>query len=69
VFRDDTPKEAIDLIQQMIRYNPNERISNMDILSHPFFNELKEPNVKMPDGKEIDSKIFSFSNDEISEQK
>lgn len=41
----------------------------MEILSHPFFNEIKEPNVKLPDGKEIDSKIFNFTNEEISEQK
>jgi len=69
VFREDTPKEAIDLIQQMLRYNPNDRLGNMEILSHPFFNEIKEPNVKLPDGKEIDSKIFNFTNEEISEQK
>jgi len=53
----------------MIKYNPTERIITLDALCHPFFNELKEANTKLPDGKEIDSKIFQFSNEELGEQK
>jgi len=69
VFRDDTPIEAIDLIQSMLKYNYNDRSSIMEILSHPFFNEIKDANARLPDGKEIDHKIFSFTNEEISDQR
>ena len=44
------PLEAVDLIGQLLRYNPSQRISPSDALRHPFFRELFSPLCKLPSG-------------------
>ena len=44
------PLEAVDLIGQLLRYNPDQRISPSDALKHQFFRELFSPLCKLPSG-------------------
>jgi serine/threonine protein kinase len=34
--------DAIDLLQGMLQFNPDKRITAEDALTHPFFNTIKE---------------------------
>jgi serine/threonine protein kinase len=64
VFRNRAPADAIDFISKLLRYDPKSRIDPLDALAHPFFNELREPGVKLPNGKDLPP-IFEFTSDEI----
>ena len=44
------PLEAVDLIGQLLRYNPSQRISPSNALRHAFFRELFSPLCKLPSG-------------------
>ena len=53
--------EAIDLLEKMIKFNPNERITVQEALEHPFFKEVRDP------GKEVEADFnleFEFEKDE-----
>eukprot|EP00184_Porphyridium_aerugineum_P003118 CAMPEP_0184694568 /NCGR_PEP_ID=MMETSP0313-20130426/2468_1 /TAXON_ID=2792 /ORGANISM="Porphyridium aerugineum, Strain SAG 1380-2" /LENGTH=428 /DNA_ID=CAMNT_0027152865 /DNA_START=220 /DNA_END=1506 /DNA_ORIENTATION=+ len=43
--------EALDLISRLLVYNPGQRITPLQALAHPFFDELRDPNVSLPGGK------------------
>ena len=36
-----TPKEAIDLIEKLLDFEPTKRSTALEALEHPFFDELK----------------------------
>lgn len=38
--------ECIDLIEKMLKYDPDERITAIDARNHPYFKELREEEVK-----------------------
>lgn len=60
VFRPRTTSEAIDLISQLLEYTPSRRISPLDACAHPFFDELRDPNSRLPNSRELPS-LFNFS--------
>lgn len=35
----------------MLKYNPKERITAIEALSHPFFNDIRDPNTRLPNGQ------------------
>lgn len=41
VFRNKAPADALDLIGQLLRYDPRARIDPLDALAHPFFDPLR----------------------------
>ena len=63
IFRSHTPSDAVDLVSQMLQYNPHNRISMLDALSHPFFDELRDQATVMPNGKPLPP-LFDFSDEE-----
>jgi len=65
VFRNKAPAEAVDLVSQMLRYEPKLRIDPFDTLIHPFFDELRVPDAKLPNGKPLPTAIFNFTDDEL----
>lgn len=65
VFRSHTPPEAIDLISAMLKYSPSSRLSMLDALAHPFFNELREAATTLPNGKPLPP-LFDFNEEERS---
>lgn len=50
VFR-RAPHEAIDLISALLEYTPTQRLSAVEALCHPYFDELRDPNTRLPDSR------------------
>jgi glycogen synthase kinase 3 beta len=50
VFRKADPS-AIDLISKLLEYTPTQRLSAIDAMVHPFFDELRDPNTRLPDSR------------------
>jgi glycogen synthase kinase 3 beta len=55
-----TSPEAIDLLSQLLRYTPNTRITPVDALVHPFFDELRLSETVLPNGKKLPV-LFDFT--------
>jgi len=53
VFRPRTPPEAIHLASKLLEYTPSSRITPLEACAHAFFDELREPNNKLPNGREL----------------
>lgn len=64
VFRPRTSSEAIELVSQLLEYTPSRRISPLDACAHPFFDELKDQNARLPNGRELPP-LFNFSATEL----
>jgi len=60
VFRSRTPPEAIDLISKVLVYTPDTRLKPMEVLAHPFFNELRDAKTKLPSGNPLPP-LFNFT--------
>lgn len=61
VFRDNQQsKEVIHLLSKLLRYSPTRRISAMNALCHPYFDELRNGPVKLPSGREVPSELLTF---------
>ena len=50
VFRKADP-HAIDLISKLLEYTPTQRLSAIDALVQPFFDELRDPTTRLPDSR------------------
>ncbi len=60
VFRSHVPASAIDLVSQMLRYTPDQRISMLEAMSHAFFDELRDLGTLLPNGKSLPV-LFEFT--------
>ena len=60
VFRPRTPPEAIQVVSRLLEYIPSARISPLEACAHAFFDELREPNTRLPSGRELPV-LFNFS--------
>jgi len=67
VFRTRTPPEAINLVSRLLEYTPSARITPLQACAHPFFNELREGNQTLPNGRELPP-LFNFTEHELSIQ-
>lgn len=71
VFR-KADANAIDLISRLLEYTPTERQSSVDAMVHPFFDELRDPNTKLPDSRHGTGQLrdlpelFNFTRHELS---
>lgn len=71
VFR-RAPPEAVDLISRLLEYTPTRRLSAIEALTHPFFDELRNPNTRLPDSRHPNvpprelPNLFDFSKHELS---
>ncbi|CAI7885046.1 unnamed protein product, partial [Closterium sp. NIES-53] len=59
VFSKRVPAEAVDLVSRLLQYSPNLRCSAAEALVHPFFDEIKDPNTRLPNGKPLPP-LFNF---------
>lgn len=65
VFRPRTPPEAIDLISKLLEYTPSARLTAIEAMCHPFFDDLRVADAKMPTGKDMPP-LFNFTREELS---
>jgi len=65
VFRSRTPPEAIDLVRRFLQYDPSKRVLPLDACTHPFFDELRNPNTTLPSGRKLPSCLFQFMPTEL----
>nr|GMD04466.1 shaggy-related protein kinase eta [Ipomoea batatas] len=59
VFHKRMPPEAIDLASRLLQYSPSLRCSALEACAHPFFDELREPNARLPNGRPLPP-LFNF---------
>jgi len=64
VFRNKAPASAIDLVSKFLKYKPHDRLDPFEALAHPFFDELRDPNARLPNGRPLPP-IFNFTDDEL----
>lgn len=60
VFRPRTAPEAIDLVSKLLEYTPAARLSAVEAMVHPFFDELRTDGARMPNGKTFPP-LFNFT--------
>jgi len=65
VFRSKTPPEALDLVGKLLQYTPTTRLKPFEACAHPFFDELKDPSVTLPNGRPLPPGLFDFSEIEL----
>ncbi|MCJ1472824.1 regulator of ime2 [Lambiella insularis] len=71
VFRKATP-DAIDLIAALLEYTPTQRLSAIEAMCDPFFNELRDSGCRFPDSRHPNGaskempNLFDFSRHELS---
>ncbi|KAL6201334.1 hypothetical protein ACLB2K_025048 [Fragaria x ananassa] len=59
VFHKRMPPEAIDLASRLLQYSPSLRCTALEACAHPFFDELREPNARLPNGRAFPL-LFNF---------
>lgn len=66
VFR-KADNNAIDLISKLLEYTPTQRLSAIEAMGHPFFDELRDPNTRLQDARHSNGSarelpnLFDFS--------
>ncbi|KAL5122169.1 Glycogen synthase kinase-3 MsK-3 [Glycine soja] len=59
IFHKRLPPEAVDLVSRLLQYSPNLRCTALEALAHPFFDELRDPNTRLPNGRYLPP-LFNF---------
>ncbi|KAH9606031.1 hypothetical protein KSS87_021048 [Heliosperma pusillum] len=65
VFQKRLPPEAVDLICRFFQYSPNLRCTALEACVHAFFDELRDPNTRLPNGRPLPP-LFNFKPQELS---
>jgi len=65
VFRSRVPEQAVDLVSKLLVYCPDERLTPMEALMHPFFEELRSPDFRLPDGRPLPKGMFDMTDEEL----
>ncbi|XP_015633109.1 shaggy-related protein kinase kappa isoform X3 [Oryza sativa Japonica Group] len=65
VFQKRLPPEAVDLVSRFLQYSPNLRCTAMEACMHPFFDELRDPNTRLPNGRPLPP-LFNFRTQELN---
>jgi glycogen synthase kinase 3 beta len=65
VFRPRTSPEAIDLVSRLLEYTPSARLSDIEAMCHPFFDELRAEGTRLPNNRDL-PRLFDFTREELS---
>ncbi len=65
VFRSRAAPDAIDLLSKTLEYTPTIRLSAVEAMTHFFFDDLRRPDTKMPNGSSLPP-LFNFTAQELS---
>ncbi|KAF8708742.1 hypothetical protein HU200_030128 [Digitaria exilis] len=64
VFQKKLPPETVDLVSRFLQYSPNLRCTALEACMHPFFDELRDPNTRLPNGRPLPP-LFNFRSQEL----
>nr|CAD1840090.1 unnamed protein product [Ananas comosus var. bracteatus] len=64
IFPKRMPPEALDLVSRLLQYSPNLRCTALEALIHPFFDELRDPSTRLPNGRFLPP-LFNFKPHEL----
>ncbi|XP_023530212.1 shaggy-related protein kinase epsilon-like [Cucurbita pepo subsp. pepo] len=64
IFHKRMPPEAVDLVSRLLQYSPNLRCTALEACIHPFFDELRDPNTHLPNGRPLPP-LFNFKHQEL----
>uniref|UniRef100_A0A8C3HIU5 [tau protein] kinase n=1 Tax=Chrysemys picta bellii TaxID=8478 RepID=A0A8C3HIU5_CHRPI len=67
VFKPRTPLEAVSLCSRLLEYTPATRLSPLEACTNAFFDELREPSARLPNGRDLPP-LFNFSPVELGIQ-
>ncbi|GJU16919.1 shaggy-related protein kinase kappa [Tanacetum coccineum] len=65
VFQKRLPPEAVDLVCRFFQYSPNLRCTALEACVHPFFDELRDPNTRLPNNRPLPP-LFNFKPQELA---
>lgn len=65
VFQKKLAPEAMDLVSRFLQYSPDLRCTAMEACMHPFFDELRDPNTRLPNGRPLPP-LFNFRSQELN---
>ncbi|KAL0920565.1 hypothetical protein M5K25_009708 [Dendrobium thyrsiflorum] len=65
VFNKRMPPEAVDFISKLLQYSPKLRLTALEACAQPFFDELRDPNTSLPDGRPLPP-LFNFTDQELA---
>lgn len=65
IFNKKVPSEAIDLVSRLLQYSPKLRCTALEACTHPFFDDLRNPNTTLPNGKPLPP-LFDFTPQELA---
>ena len=60
MFRHRTPREAIDFVARLLGYDPSKRPRPLEALLDPYFDELRDPETRLPNGAPLPD-LFKFT--------
>jgi len=64
VFAPHTPSEAVDLMSKLLIYDPERRLRPLEACAHPFFDKLRDPTTRLPNGRPLPP-LFNFARKEL----
>lgn len=64
VLGSSVSQDAIDLLTKLLRYTPFRRLKPLESLTHPFFDEIRDQNTRLPNGNALPP-LFNFSVQEL----
>lgn len=65
LFHKQLPPEAVDLVSRLLQYSPKLRCTALEALAHPFFDDLRVPDLSLPNGRPLPS-LFNFTAQELA---
>ncbi|XWS77098.1 hypothetical protein CRYUN_Cryun01aG0233200 [Craigia yunnanensis] len=65
IFHKRMPPEAVDLVSRLLQYSPNLRCTSLEACAHPFFNDLRDPNACLSNGRALPP-LFNFTAQELA---
>jgi len=60
-------RESLDLLSHLLVYKPKDRYTAFEAMAHPFFDELRKPETRLPDGHPLPP-LFNFTPAELSQR-
>ncbi|XP_024390669.1 shaggy-related protein kinase epsilon isoform X2 [Physcomitrium patens] len=64
VFPKRTTPDVLDLLSHFLQFSPDLRCSPLEACVHPFFDELRDPNCRLPNGRALPP-LFNFKPQEL----